>query len=63
MLGRVGCATDDRSVPGPPELSIGFGFCYEITQAVDFKAQFLFPNVNNDTRYFGFGAGVQARIE
>ena len=45
------------------DLSLGFGLGYQITHAIDFKARFLFPDLNDDSRYFGFGAGVQFRIE
>jgi hypothetical protein len=44
-------------------LSLGLGLGYEITHAIDFKAEFLFPELNQDSRVFGFGAGVQIRIE
>jgi hypothetical protein len=43
--------------------SLGVGLGYEITHAIDFKASFLFPDLNGDSRVFGFGAGVQLRIE
>jgi hypothetical protein len=45
------------------DLSLGLGLGYEITHAIDFKAEFLFPELNQDSRVFGFGAGVQIRIE
>lgn len=54
-LGENGSSTD---------ISLGFGLGYEITHAVDFKAMFLFPTLNNDSgRDFGFGAGIEVRIE
>ena len=43
--------------------SLGFGFGYEITHYLDFKAMLLFPAVNDEPRLFGAGAGVQIRIE
>jgi hypothetical protein len=43
--------------------SLGLGLGYEITHAIDFKAMFLFPELNQDSRIFGFGAGLQFRIE
>jgi len=43
--------------------SLGLGLGYEITHAIDFKATFLFPELNQDSRVFGFGAGLQFRIE
>ena len=45
------------------DLSLGVGFGYQITHYLDFKAQFLFPRINNEDRDFGLGAGVQLRIE
>lgn len=53
--------------PGDPasraNLSLGFGFGYEITHYLDFKAMLLFPTLNTDTRLFGVGAGIEIRIE
>jgi hypothetical protein len=43
--------------------SLGFGFGYQITGPIDFKAMLLFPDVNHEGRDFGVGAGVQIRIE
>jgi hypothetical protein len=43
--------------------SLGFGFGYEITHYLDFKAMLLFPGVNDEPRLFGAGAGVEIRIE
>jgi hypothetical protein len=51
------------------EVSLGFGFGYQITHYLDFKAMVLFPTLNNDpttngdARFFGVGAGVEIRIE
>jgi|CZKU01.1.fsa_nt_gi hypothetical protein len=53
--------TDGRTVV--TNLSLGLGLGYMITHAIDFKAMFLFPELNQDSRVFGFGAGVQIRIE
>jgi hypothetical protein len=44
-------------------VSMGFGLGYQITRYLDFKTQFLFPELNQDSRVFGLGAGVQIRIE
>jgi hypothetical protein len=55
-----------ESQPGPnpaTNLSLGFGLGYQITHALDFKAMALFPALNQDSGYFGFGAGIQVRIE
>jgi hypothetical protein len=48
---------------GTTDVSLGFGIGYQITHALDFKGMFLFPTINNESRYFGFGAGLQVRIE
>jgi hypothetical protein len=48
---------------GTTDVSLGFGLGYQITHYLDFKAMLLFPTVNNDSRVFGVGAGVQIRIE
>jgi hypothetical protein len=48
---------------GSTSLSLGFGLGYEITRFLDFKTMFLFPTINNDSRVFGAGAGLQVRIE
>ncbi len=53
-LGRNGGVTD---------ISLGLGLGYQITHALDFKAMFLFPTINNESRDFGVGAGVEVRIE
>jgi hypothetical protein len=53
-LGNNGGATD---------VSFGFGLGYQVTHAFDFKAMLLFPTVNNESRDFGVGAGVEVRIE
>lgn len=44
-------------------VSFGFGFGYQITHYLDFKAMLLFPTINTDSRFFGGGAGIQIRIE
>jgi hypothetical protein len=51
---------DDRTVT---DVSIGFGGGYQIRQNIDFKSMFLFPALNQDSRIFGLGAGVQIRLE
>jgi hypothetical protein len=43
-------------------LLAGFGLGYQITSFLDFKTQFLVPDVNNSGN-FGVGAGIQIRIE
>jgi hypothetical protein len=48
---------------GSTSVSLGFGLGYEITRFLDFKTMFLFPTINNDSRIFGAGAGLQVRVE
>jgi hypothetical protein len=57
VFDRVGDANGSTSV------SLGFGLGYEITRFLDFKTMFLFPTINNESRIFGAGAGLQVRIE
>ncbi len=47
------------------DLRMGVGLGYQITSFLDFKTQFLFPQINQPAggREFGFGAGIQIRIE
>jgi hypothetical protein len=47
------------------DLRMGGGLGYQLASFVDFKAQFVFPHINQDdgTRDFGVGAGIQIRIE
>lgn len=47
------------------EVPLGFGLGYQIVRAVDLKTQFLFPQINETqgAQTFGFGVGVQIRIE
>jgi hypothetical protein len=54
---RVG---DNR---GSQNVSLGFGLGYAITRYLDFKAMFLFPTINDESRFFGAGAGIEVRIE
>jgi hypothetical protein len=53
---------------GPPPrsnavFSFGFGLGYQITHFLDFKTMLLMPDISDDSRFFGVGAGVQIRIE
>lgn len=52
-----------RPVDQATYVSMGFGLGYQLARAVDFKTMFLFPELNQDSRIFGVGAGVQLRIE
>jgi len=45
------------------EVSMGFGLGYQILRNLDFKSMFLLPALNQDSRIFGLGAGVQLRLE
>ena len=47
----------------PTWVSMGFGVGYQIRRNIDFKSMFLFPALNQDSRVFGLGAGVQLRLE
>ncbi len=63
----TGIAVPDVSPPPPANsvsnVSFGLGLGYQITHYLDFKTMLLFPAINNDSRIFGVGAGVQIRIE
>jgi hypothetical protein len=48
---------------GTTSLSLGLGLGYEISHALDFKAMFLFPDLNDESRDFGAGVGLEVRIE
>jgi hypothetical protein len=48
---------------GSTNVSLGFGLGYGITRSLDFKAMFLFPTINNESRVFGAGAGIEVRID
>jgi hypothetical protein len=48
---------------GSTDVSLGFGLGYSITHYLDFKALFLFPTINDESRVFGGGAGIEVRIE
>jgi hypothetical protein len=54
QIGQPNAATD---------VSLGFGLGYAVTHYLDFKASVRFPDVNEESRDFGFGAGVEVRIE
>jgi hypothetical protein len=54
---RLGQQNGTQSIP------LGFGLGYSITRSIDLKTMFLFPAINDDSRDFGAGLGVQARIE
>jgi hypothetical protein len=49
--------------PSHSYVSLGFGLGYQVASFVDFKTMLLMPDINDDGRIFGVGAGVQIRIE
>jgi hypothetical protein len=48
---------------GSTSVPLGFGLGYALMHALDLKTMFLFPEINNDSRDFGAGLGLEARIE
>ncbi len=53
-----------QSNGGRVDVPLGFGLGYQIARAVDFKTWFLFQDVaNGAAQQWGFGAGVEIRIE
>jgi hypothetical protein len=50
---------------GDAQIPLGFGLGYAVTGALDFKAQALFQDVSHGSpsRRWGFGAGIEVRIE
>ena len=54
-----------HSVNNHVDVPLGFGLGYQFTRALDLKTQFLFPSINQTqgAQTFGFGAGIQVRIE
>jgi hypothetical protein len=44
---------------------LGFGLGYSVTSALDFKTQFIFRDVahGDSSEFWGFGAGLEIRIE
>jgi hypothetical protein len=48
---------------GTTSVSLGLGLGYEITHALDLKGMFLFPDINDESRDFGLGAGIEVRVE
>jgi hypothetical protein len=49
---------------GGTTVPLGFGFGHALSHATDFRAWFLFPDVNGDgsARNFGLGVGLEARF-
>jgi hypothetical protein len=47
------------------DIPLGFGLGYQFVRTVDLKTQFLFPAINDTegAKTFGFGVGVEFRIE
>jgi hypothetical protein len=48
---------------GSTSIPLGFGLGYALLGSLDLKTMFLFPEINNDSRDFGAGLGLEARIE
>ena len=44
-------------------VSLGFGLGYQFTHALDLKTMFLFPEINDESRVFGAGVGLEVRVE
>jgi hypothetical protein len=44
-------------------VSLGFALGDALTRFIDFKAMFLFPHIDDGSRDFGVGAGLEVRIE
>ncbi len=59
-LGVVFDATHDHA-----EAQLGFGLGYQIIRNLDLKTQFLFPQISETqgAQTFGFGFGIEVRIE
>ena len=56
---------NDRAPDSHLQVPFGFGLGYQILRNLDLKTQFLFPDLNQDAgaQRFGFGVGIQVRIE
>jgi len=50
---------------GNAHIPLGFGLGYSVTSWLDWKSEFLFPAIDEagGARTFGFGTGIQIRIE
>jgi len=60
----TGLRTDRLAPPSRSAyVSFGFGLGYQILHNLDFKTMLLFPDISDDARIFGVGAGIQIRIE
>lgn len=65
-LGPLTGVRFSRRTPGPStdfDLQLGFGLTYAFAAIADFKALFYLPDVSEEVRQFGAGAGLQIRIE
>jgi hypothetical protein len=64
-LGPMTGLRSDRLAPPSRSayVSFGFGLGYQILHNLDFKTMLLFPDISDDARIFGVGAGIQIRIE
>ena len=64
-LGPMTGARVETTSGNRTSVPLGFGLGYSVTSTVDFKTQFLFWDVahGNSAEYWGFGAGLEIRIE
>ena len=64
-LGPITGAIIDTERGNRTTVPLGFGLGYAVTSALDFKTQFIFRDVTHGNRseYWGFGAGLEVRID
>jgi hypothetical protein len=64
-LGPMSGAIVDTDRGGRTMVPLGFGLGYAVTGSLDFKTQFLFRDVahGNSSEWWGFGAGLEVRID
>jgi len=55
----------ESTAPSRTEVPLGFGIGYSVTRSLDFKGWLLFQDVANggDPPPWGFGAGIEVRVE
>jgi opacity protein-like surface antigen len=64
-LGPMTGAIVDTDRGNRTVVPLGFGLGYAVTGSLDFKTQFLFRDVahGNSSEFWGFGAGLEVRID
>ncbi|HEY3593534.1 MAG TPA: hypothetical protein VGL13_06660 [Polyangiaceae bacterium] len=68
-LGPISAFHFHNDPGGYTQIELGLGLGYQFAHQADFKAQFLFPYVNGSpdnglgAKTYGFGAGIQLRID